>query len=236
MSNYANHPNNSNLSNETPKPVWSTQDWILIGANALIFMAMFLIFNHQLPEQVASHYNINGDQDRMMAKWSFWLMYGLIGVLLPAIISVSRLIDPRKNNYTRFQGYFDLMRWAISLFLQAIFLIVILDNTGHKLPALNLVMGGIGVLLIVIGNRMGQLRSNFFVGIRTPWALMDEDNWRKTHRLGARMWVLCGLILFIAAWFAPAPWLAGIVIAAVAVCAGIPTLYSYLLFRGKSAS
>ncbi|MBS1605397.1 MAG: SdpI family protein [Bacteroidetes bacterium] len=31
--------------------------------------------------------------------------------------------------------------------------------------------------------------------MRTPWTLSDDDNWRKTHRPGSRLWFYGGLIL-----------------------------------------
>ncbi|WP_143156899.1 SdpI family protein [Thermosyntropha lipolytica] len=55
-------------------------------------------------------------------------------------------------------------------------------------------------MFILIGNFMGQFRHNYFVGIKTPWTLADEDVWQKTHRLGARVWVIGGIVCFIASF------------------------------------
>ncbi|MFC5469770.1 SdpI family protein [Cohnella suwonensis] len=220
----------------TGVPAWSVKDWILLGANAAVFLVMFLVFDGKLPDQVASHYDINGDMDGTMPKWGFWLLYGALSIGLPLLITLSRYIDPRKKNYARFQGYFDLIRWTISAFLQVMFLFIALDSSGHRMPIPNLIIGAIGLLFVVVGNRMSQVRSNFFVGIKTPWALMDEDNWRRTHRIGARLWVVSGLLMVAAALIASSVWLAVVTIAAVVISSVIPTAYSYLLFRRKSAS
>ncbi|TVX96076.1 SdpI family protein [Cohnella terricola] len=221
-------------NNNNAKVGWSGKDWTLLGANALLFIVLFLVFNHQLPDQMASHYNINGEQDRMMAKWSFWLLYAATGIALPSILTATRFVDPRKNNYSRFEGYFYLIRWAVSLFLHAVMLLIILDNAGYKLPTINIVVGGIGVLWMILGNRMGQVRSNFFIGIRTPWALMDEQNWRLTHRLGARVWFAAGLIMFVSAWFVSSFWIAAVILVSALGSALIPAVYSYMLYRRAS--
>jgi uncharacterized membrane protein len=220
--------------NANERLTWSRKDWILLGTNALVFAVLYFIFNDRLPEQVAAHYNINGEADRMMSGSSFWLMYAGIGVALPTVLSVMRYIDPRKKNYTRFEGYYDLMRWAISLFLHGVLLFVILDNVGYDVPISNLITGGLGILWIVIGNRMSQVRSNFFVGIRTPWALLDENNWRRTHRMGARLWVIAGVIMFASAWFVPTAWTVAVLLVCALASSLIPFAYSYLLFRKKS--
>ncbi|QMV41631.1 SdpI family protein [Cohnella cholangitidis] len=217
--------------NQTARKLGSRKDWILLGTNVLLFLILYFIFNDRLPDQVASHYNIRGEQDDTMAKWSFWLMYAGIGVALPTVLSFMRHIDPRKKNYARFESYFDLMRWAISLFIHALFMAIIIDQAGYRLPIVNLIVGGLGLLWIVIGNRMGQVRSNFFIGIRTPWALLDENNWRLTHRMGARLWVVSGILMFASAWFVPSPWIAAIVLTCALGSSLIPAVYSYMLHR-----
>jgi len=218
-------------NNGNTPSLWSKSDWILLGTNIVLFAILYFSFNHRLPDQVVSHYNVGGEADRTMVKWSFWLMVAALTVALPALLSVLRYVDPRKRNYTRFEGYYNLMRWAISLFLQSIMLLVILDNIGYKLPMLNLVNGGMGILWMIVGNRMGQVRSNFFVGIRTPWALMNERNWRLTHRLGGRLWFIAGLVMFLSAWFIPVGWSVVVLLVCALSSSLTPALYSYLLYK-----
>jgi len=219
---------------EIAKPRWSRKDWILLGTNALIFVVLYLIFDRRLPDEVASHYNIRGEADDTMSRGGFWLFYAGMGVALPTVLSLARYVDPRKSNYARFEGYYDLMRWAISLFLHSVLLLVLLDNVGHKLPVPNFIMGGLGILWMVIGNRMGQVRSNFFIGFRTPWALSDERNWKLTHRLGARLWFAAGAIMFASAWFTPAGWTIAVLLVCALSSSLVPAAYSYLLSRRGS--
>jgi len=40
------------------------------------------------------------------------------------------------------------------------------------------------------GNYMGKVRSNWFLGIRTPWTLSSELSWEKSHRLLGRLFVI----------------------------------------------
>ena len=50
----------------------------------------------------------------------------------------------------------------------------------------------LGIVFIVLGNYMPLFRQNFFAGIKTPWALADEEIWNRTHRIGGRCWFACG--------------------------------------------
>ncbi|CAM3093564.1 SdpI family protein [Paenibacillus lupini] len=213
---------------------WSKQDWILLVVNAVIFGIVFLLFNHQLPDIVGSHYNINGEQDGSMSKSNMWLVYAGIGIALPVFLSVVKNIDPRRQNYAKFSGYYMLIRWTISLFIHGAFVLMMLQNLDYDLPFINIVIGGLGVMWMVIGNRMGQIRSNFFVGIKTPWAIADENNWRSTHRISARLWVVAGILMLLGACLFPAKWLLIVLALGVLISAGIPYIYSYLLYtRGK---
>ncbi|GLX68730.1 SdpI family protein [Paenibacillus glycanilyticus] len=219
-----------NETNEQAVVRWGKQDWILLAANVVILGIVFLIFNHQLPDVVGSHYNVRGEQDGTMAKANMWLMYGGIGIALPVFLSIVRAVDPRRSNYARFSSYYLLMRWTISLFIHGVFLLMILQNLDYDLPFISIVFGGLGIMWMVIGNRMGQLRSNFFMGIRTPWTITDENNWRSTHRLGGRLWVIAGLLMLLGAFLLPAEWLIGVLIVSMILSVVVPYVYSYRLY------
>jgi uncharacterized membrane protein len=81
--------------------------------------------------------------------------------------------------------------------LGIIYFIISLNALGHNIPIEILVPGLIGLLLIVIGNYMGEIKSNWFVGIRTPWTLSNERVWNKTHHFGGRVFVLAGLLIML---------------------------------------
>lgn len=207
--------------------------WVLLAINAVIFACIYLAFDHKLPDEMISHYNVNGEADDTMARWAFWLLYGALGILSPSLITILRRFDPRSRNYERFNGYFNLTRYAISVFLHGIFLVIIFDNLDYDVKLANIVCGGIGLLFAIIGNGMGQLRSNFFLGIRTPWTLSDDDIWRRTHRIGARLWVVSGLLLLIGALFLEGIGLFSIVVAAIVLAGIVPIAYSFLLYNRK---
>jgi uncharacterized membrane protein len=100
----------------------------------------------------------------------------------------------------------------------------------------HIVTCAIGLVLVLIGNQLGKSRSMYMVGIRTPWTLASEDVWIQTHRLGGKLMVLGGLLI-VAASFLPIPsgLLAGLFGTLIALIAGVPIVYSYLLWRRERA-
>ena len=90
----------------------------------------------------------------------------------------------------------------------------------------------IGLLFIMMGNYFQTVRPNYFVGIRTPWTLENEQVWKKTHRLGGRIWVAGGISivllgLLINSVTAMLICFFGLILIMVLV----PVVYSYMEFR-----
>lgn len=229
------------MTNETstdPKtfPLWSKQDTWLLLLNAALVAVAFLLFNHRLPDTVSAHFNRFGEQDRTMSKGTFWVFYSVLNIALPAAMTFTRRLDPRREHYEKFRGYFVLIRWALSLFLQLMFWMIILYDLGYSVSISKFILGAMGVLWVVLGNRMGQVKSNYFIGIRNPWTLSDDEIWRQTHRLGGKLWFVTGILMFALVWFVPSGWAVFVLLAGAAVSGLIPYGYSYLLYARKKSA
>jgi len=87
----------------------------------------------------------------------------------------------------------------------------------------------VGILFILIGNYLSQIKSNFFMGIRTPWTLSSDEVWRKTHLVGGYSFVIGGL-LFLASPLIANPWNAYIPLIAILIAALFPIVYSYIIY------
>ena len=210
---------------------WATvkQDWPLWLFMAGLLLAAVVLYPH-LPAKIPGHWNIHGEIDAYYNKsfGAFFEPILIIGIYL--LMLFTPLIDPKKNNYLRFAGAYRLLRWALVLFLGLLYGATILVAMGYPVDISLLVKAVVAVLFIIIGNFMGQFRHNYFVGIKTPWTLASEEVWQRTHRLGARIWVACGLICLA---MAPvkAPWGAYVFFAAMLFMVLIPVIYSYSLFN-----
>ncbi|GHO80924.1 hypothetical protein KSD_86950 [Ktedonobacter sp. SOSP1-85] len=103
------------------------------------------------------------------------------------------------------------------------------NNLGMNLDISFFISLGLGGLFIFTGNYLGKLRRNFWMGIRTPWTLSSDASWERTHRVGGRFFVACGL-LCIPLSFMPAfrPWF---LLSLVLLMAAFLYLYSYISYR-----
>ena len=103
-----------------------------------------------------------------------------------------------------------------------------MSSSPRSGPSQTAIFAGMGVLFIVIGNLLGKVTRNFFVGIRTPWTLASEEVWYRTHRLAGKLFVAAGLFMVVAS-------LAGLrlwpLFVSLGVAALVPVVYSYVIYR-----
>jgi uncharacterized membrane protein len=137
-------------------------------------------------------------------------------------------MSPQGFRVERFRRVFGIIQVAIVAFLFLVSALVLLAGAGVPIPIDRVIVASTGVLLTVLGNFMGKVTKNFFVGIRTPWTLANDEVWLRTHRLGGRLFVAAGAVIIVSGLLR-----GGVVpvLVAVAAAAAIPIVYSYLIYR-----
>jgi uncharacterized membrane protein len=218
-------------NNDAYRLKWTTlrREWPLWIFMVGVLVASIIIYPH-LPVQVPGHWNIKGEVDKYYPRafGAFFAPLMAIGIYLLMLIIPS--LDPRRENYIRFTGAYTFLRWGLVLFLSVLHVTTILVALGYSVNVALVVKAMVAILLTVIGNFMGQFRHNYFVGIRTPWTLANEEVWQRTHRVGGRIWVIGGLICLIMAPF-HTTWSAIAFFTIIMIMTFIPIVYSYLVFR-----
>jgi uncharacterized membrane protein len=201
---------------------------LLTGGLVVLSFLMTAALYTRLPELVPTRWNAHGDAVGLMAKpWGAFLMPLVMAGAYLLLTLVPR-ISPQGYRVERFQRAFEVIRAAILAFLFLLSVLVLLAGLGVPIPMDRAIFASVGLLFVVLGNVLGKVTKNFFVGIRTPWTLASDEVWLRTHRLGGRLFVLAGLSQMIAG-------LAGAgdvaLFVSVAIAAGVPVVYSYVIYR-----
>jgi uncharacterized membrane protein len=188
----------------------------------------------QLPAgaRVPIHWNIDGVVDqRASVSSALGLLPGIAAVLFVATVFLPR-IDPRGANLLRSPTAYGTIWIALTVFFAALQGQLIAAAFGAEPHMLGYVTALVGGLFVVIGNVMGKLRWNYTVGIRTPWAIANEEVWDKTHRFGGWVFVIGGFVLLASAFLLPEG--RGLTLMTLAVAASIViavSVKSYLTWR-----
>lgn len=203
--------------------------WILIAA----MFTLAAVVWPSAPDQIPVHWGLSGQPDDYSEKFT-----GLLGLPLIALgvylflLFVPRL-DPRCASYARFAGPYAVIRLSTMVLLASVHGFILLWIRGVELDVTVLAPILIGGFFVVIGNLLGKIRPNWFVGIKTPWTLTSKRSWVRTHRLGGWLFVLIGLVFVGSglAGLASSVWTQAAILSITAICILWLLVYSYLVWR-----
>jgi uncharacterized membrane protein len=208
---------------------------------ATIPIAIFFIIKDKLPELIPLHFNEEMIADRMGNKAQFLnsiLIFAGISIISSILMLNIGKFDPKKRLGEE-NSVVKKLSWAITIFMAffavASQYIVFKYKDGVNNEAnVKLIPIAVSILLIVIGNLLNSIKSNYFIGFRTPWALENEENWRKTNALGSKIMFSAGILMLVLILMLPAKNASAIILPIVLFSAFAPFVYSYVLYKKMS--
>jgi uncharacterized membrane protein len=187
---------------------------------------IYLLLNWGLlPEKMPTHFDFDGDPNGYGSK----LVYVFLPLGVYLLMIVLPFIDPRKKNYELFSGTYFKLRVILCVLFGTIDTLVIY-NTLHGIEKMGLLMPIIFYLLFtMLGNYMGTIRPNYFVGIKVPWTLNSDVVWIQTHKLAGKLWFWGGLVGIVSLFVIPKPEILMAIIIGTLVI--VPIVYSYFIYQ-----
>jgi len=200
---------------------------VLIITSVVILLPILagLLLWNQLPEQIPSHWNANGEVDGWSSKAFSVFGMPLIMLAFQWICTLGTGADPKKANHP--QKIVHLVLWIIPILSTVLHIIVYMVALGQNVRVEVVMPVLVGLVLTIVGNYLPKCKQNYTIGIKIPWTLDSEENWNKTHRFAGWLWTICGLLLILTGFFGGF-W---IFFAVVLVMVLVPLLYSYILHR-----
>lgn len=205
--------------------------WLIIIA-PILYLA---ISWKNIPEKVAMHFDLQGKPDQFGNKSQLWILAGVIAivsVLVFLLLKNMYKIDPKKHAA---ENKDRLLRIAftVAVFTSGVSIMMIHAAINHGGVKFNMrfLFAGIGFLWAILGNYMHNLKPNYFAGLRLPWTLENEDNWRMTHLLAGKLWFVGGIIIGIAWLFVSLTVGLIITFALFLPMVFIPMIYSYRMYQ-----
>jgi uncharacterized membrane protein len=166
----------------------------LIGSGliACATLAVTLLAYGRLPARIPIHWNIDGQADGFGPR-SMVYAFSAMMAAIAALWAVLPAISPRRYEVASFGAtWFKSGLFVVALFgYMQMMLLWFLLGGDVLLP--RAMLGGVALLIVLLGNVLGKVRSNFWFGVRTPWTLASERVWYATHRLAGKTMVAGGL-------------------------------------------
>lgn len=204
----------------------------LLVYKLLIVLVMTIIWIYvypMLPDIVPIHWGFDGKPDRMWSKLMSLIMFPAISLLLVILFYYLPRFDPKKENYAKFWEIWEIFQFSILWFFAYIYFLSIFITLNPEYNMSKFVLFWLWALFLVLWNYMWKIRQNYFVGIKLPWTLANEEVWNKTHRFGWKMFMLAWILFMINAFFLRQTFL----ISGLAIWAALiaPIVYSYMIFK-----
>jgi uncharacterized membrane protein len=207
--------------------------WLIAMALTAAAFAVSALAYSILPERIPTHWNLEGKVDGYGPRWTLFLLPAtMIGFLvffrfLPALSPKNFQVDSFRTTYL------FVMAAVVGLFacLHGVILFATwqqVSKVAQPIAIGRTMLAGVFLFLALIGNVLGKVRRNFYIGVRVPWTLASDRVWNDTHRLAA--WTLVagsvvGFILVVAGVSLLLP------IAVLVVSALIPVVYSFVHYK-----
>jgi uncharacterized membrane protein len=170
-----------------------------------------------LPERIPTHWNAAGEVDGWGSKpWAFLTPAILIGLL--GLLRLLPWLSPRHFEIDTFRSTYAFIVLLITVLLAYIHLLTLLPPLGYPIRIERAMIGGMMLFFILLGNELGKVQRNFFVGVRTPWTLASDRVWTETHRLAAHLSVATG------------------VLGLLSILSGLPYYFPLILFGGAAVT
>jgi uncharacterized membrane protein len=210
--------------------------WLVLSLllTAAALAASLLTWNGafgELPAVVPVHWDIMGNPDDWVDRGGL-LPYLLLPPGVMALIVLLGLalpwLSPKKFEVESFRTTYEFVMLVLVVLFGYIHVTLLLVYLQSGVDGVRLMVGGMMLFFAVLGNVMGKVRKNFWMGVRTPWTLASDAVWIGTHRLAAWLWTTGGLVLGVAvlaglplAWAGP-PFFAMVL---------YPVLHSLILYK-----
>lgn len=210
--------------------LFSLKNLFLLMCLSAPFIYLNIVYA-DLPAQLATHFGSDMKPDKYGDKNEMWTTLGIImGVSLITYLIMTNIgkIDP-KNQTLQSKAIMEKLGLTIVVFMSVLTIYIVYSAVQNESGNLLFIL--LGGLFAVLGNLLHSVKPNYFVGFRLPWTLESEDNWRKTHQLGGKVWVIGGLLIAILSLIVPVSQMFKVFITLIILMVIIPSIYSYKQYQ-----
>lgn len=157
-----------------------------------------LLWIFRMPDQFNIYLDSDTRPDAVGNILSAILLPPLAMLFIHLLACFFTLRDP--GNQGQNNKMLSLVFWIVPILSNLVSYMTFALAMGAHYPVMSFLQLAIGLLFTLIGNYLPKTRSNSTIGIRVPWTFSSRHNWNATHRFGGQVWMVCGLLIVLAAF------------------------------------
>ena len=171
--------------------------WMSIAVIAAVIVTTLAMYG-SLPEKMPTHWNINGEVDGWSSKASGVSIMPVAMIVLFLVFLALPMLSPRQFTVESFRSTYDFITFCVLAHCGYVQIVILVAAMNRQVDTTRMIIAGVCVLLAALGNVLGKVRRNFWVGVRTPWTIASDHVWNSTHRLAAKLFVGAGVLGLLA--------------------------------------
>ena len=165
---------------------------LLTSVMCLVPMLFGLYFYQELPEMVATHFDINNNPNGFMSRELF--VFGLPVIMMIAQVFVCILLDLKSKNIDKNNKSLFMYKMLIPIISVLMYVMIILYAMTVGIDMLKVVMLILGVVFIVIGIDLPNADD---AHINFP-KINDEKVYKKTKNVFGKIFIIDGIFALVA--------------------------------------
>jgi uncharacterized membrane protein len=176
--------------------------WLLISIVLTLLAAVSAVVvyvNREawLPEKVPTHWGVRGEPDAFVERDAILPMLLILPGMMAFMVLLSLALpwlSPKQFSIETFRGTYNYLMALLVFLFGYIHCVALAAQMQAQFDMVRWLVGGILLILAALGNVLGKVKRNFYVGVKTPWTLASDVVWTRTHRLAAWLMVSGGII------------------------------------------
>ena len=199
----------------------------IITASLITLLPMIfgLILWEKLPDEIATIFSWNGEINGYSSKAFAVVFLPILLLFINFICIIATSADPRRKNISN--KMFSIVISIVPVCSLLCGACIYSNALGYDISVKNIVPLFIGIMFVILGSVLPECKQNYTIGIKLPWTLHSEENWNKTHKIAAILWIFGGDILVVSSILN----LTHLFIIIVFALIIIPTIYSYFIYK-----
>lgn len=203
---------------------------LLTSIITLLPILIGLVLWDTLPDKMPTHWGVNGEVDGWQSKpfAIFFLPIFLLVIHLFTLLITSMDMQNKEQNMAMLNFVF----WICPVMSLVMSFSIYGTALGYHIDMNMYLSLLLGLVFIFLGKILPKCEPNNVMGIRVSTTLQSEENWRRTHEFGGKVWMLGGVLMMLTAFLPPVVNFVALILIVVVVTV-IPISYSHKLSKNE---